>query len=150
MANRPDLLGHWEYLFDYSVGCIGTLKDWLVRALTLALSEIDGGDVGGGKDGSAPVAGVQTVTRAHLEKTALPLDDCHNIAQKARFGEAQLAENPHHVTELQTYVNERGQFESLTIDPSAVLMPPATRGTRRRVGDRNPTRDPIGGSRDAG
>jgi len=36
-AEPPDLAGDWEYLYERSTGCVGVLKDWLVRALAQAL-----------------------------------------------------------------------------------------------------------------
>ena len=34
LSEPPDLMKEWEYLYERSVGCVGVLKDWLVRALT--------------------------------------------------------------------------------------------------------------------
>jgi len=35
----PDLGKHWEYLYVYSCGCVGVLKDWLTKAYRLSLEE---------------------------------------------------------------------------------------------------------------
>lgn len=35
----PDLVRHWEYFFERSIGCVGTLKDWLTRTLSWALEK---------------------------------------------------------------------------------------------------------------
>src|SRR5262249_1007216 len=32
VMEEPDLLRHWEYCYVRSIGCVGILKDWLVRA----------------------------------------------------------------------------------------------------------------------
>ena len=32
-----DLMNHWDYFYERSLGCIGVLKDWLVRALSATL-----------------------------------------------------------------------------------------------------------------
>lgn len=29
---EPDLVGHWDYFYEGSLGCIGILKDWLLQA----------------------------------------------------------------------------------------------------------------------
>jgi hypothetical protein len=34
-----DLVADWEYLFERSLGCIGTLKDWLTHSLSWALEK---------------------------------------------------------------------------------------------------------------
>jgi len=33
-----DLMNHWYYFYERGLGCIGVLKDWLVRALSATLS----------------------------------------------------------------------------------------------------------------
>ena len=53
-VNRAALLQHWPYFYARSLGCVGVLKAWLVRATALAL-----------RDGSG------TLTLAHLERRAL-------------------------------------------------------------------------------
>jgi nucleoside-triphosphatase THEP1 len=53
LAESPDLLAHWEYCYEGTLGCVGTLKGWLTRALRDALEE-----------------GATTVTKKHLERTA--------------------------------------------------------------------------------
>jgi energy-coupling factor transporter ATP-binding protein EcfA2 len=35
----PDLVSHWEYIFERSVGCVGTVKDWLTRSYSWALEK---------------------------------------------------------------------------------------------------------------
>ena len=37
LSKQPDLVAEWEYLYEGSLGCVGILKDWLVRTL-LAVS----------------------------------------------------------------------------------------------------------------
>src|SRR5262249_55303888 len=36
------LMQHWSYFYEHSIGCVGVLKDWLVRAVAAALH--DGSD----------------------------------------------------------------------------------------------------------
>ena len=35
--DASDLVSNWEFLYERSLGCIGILKQWLVRAATVAL-----------------------------------------------------------------------------------------------------------------
>ena len=35
--DRSDLVSDWEFLYERSLGCVGVLKEWLVRAATVAL-----------------------------------------------------------------------------------------------------------------
>ncbi len=53
VAEQPDLLAEWEYLYVRSVGCIGLLKQWMLDALDCAMEQ---------------QAGI--LTRATLERTA--------------------------------------------------------------------------------
>src|SRR5262249_60868309 len=36
------LMQHWSYFYEHSIGCVGVLKDWLLRAVAEALH--DGSD----------------------------------------------------------------------------------------------------------
>src|SRR6266852_4245374 len=51
---RPDLVSDWEFLYERSLGSIGVLKEWLVRAATVAARK-----------------GSHRLTRANLEAQAL-------------------------------------------------------------------------------
>lgn len=33
------LMQHWFYFYERSIGCVGVLKDWLVRAVAAALHD---------------------------------------------------------------------------------------------------------------
>jgi len=37
LQKEPDLEKHYEYLLEGSVGCVGILKNWLTRALRVAV-----------------------------------------------------------------------------------------------------------------
>ena len=52
----PALMQHWFYFYERSIGCIGVLKDWLIRAVAAAI-----------RDGS------DTLTQGRLEEHALSL-----------------------------------------------------------------------------
>lgn len=40
LEEEPDLLSHWEFCYERSLGCVGILKDWLCRAFFYASSSI--------------------------------------------------------------------------------------------------------------
>ena len=67
------LIQRWWYFFEGSIGCIGILKQWLVRALYRALRE-----------GSAEL------TRTHLEKAVLPDAKWERMRADAQSGEAEF------------------------------------------------------------
>ena len=64
------LIQRWWYFFEGSIGCIGILKQWLVRSLYRALRE------------ESP-----ELTRAHLEQSVLPDAKWERMRADARSGE---------------------------------------------------------------
>lgn len=121
LRREPDLLCQWEYCYERSIGCVGVLKDWLTRALAMALEE-----------------DAATLTRTHLRAHALAPSYCLTLAAEARDGELQLTEDPDACVRLRTLL-------ALTASPAA--SPPAVDtkpGISRRAGQRAPRRDPVG------
>jgi len=35
----PELMQRWLYFYEHSIGCVGVLKDWLIRTVAAALHE---------------------------------------------------------------------------------------------------------------
>jgi energy-coupling factor transporter ATP-binding protein EcfA2 len=119
LEDQPDLLPLWEWLYERSVGCIGILKEWLDRALIGALGE-----------------GSKTLTARHLETTALSAGRCEKIALEAQEGERQLSS----ADQAQSRLRELLGLGGTSAGTAAYRTPQL----RRRVGQRNPERDPIG------
>jgi len=120
-----DLVGEWEFLYEGSVGCVGILKDWLMRAAI-----------------AANRSGKGFMTRKHLEHTALSVSQCEKILIEAREGEARLSEGPDSHTRLRNLLGLR---------PVAVEKAQACqevqvgRSARQwRPGQRLPKRDLVG------
>src|SRR6266568_2754956 len=76
VEKEPPLIDHWEFLYARSIGCIGLLKMHLNRALNLALAE-----------------GTETVTLAHLRKTAPAETRVELALRNALESEAELIES---------------------------------------------------------
>ena len=72
-VDHDTLIQRWWYFFEGSIGCIGILKQWLVRSLYRALRE------------ESP-----ELTRAHLEKSVLPDAKWERMRADARSGEAEF------------------------------------------------------------
>jgi AAA domain len=127
LHEQPDLVGNWDYLYERSVGCVGVLKDWLTRALAKAL-----------KDGG------RALSQKNLEKSALSISQCEKMLDEATEGEALLDDSEEDRASLR---REMGLEARLTIPnqnkPSAddLRLPPRR---KRKPGERNPKRDPIG------
>jgi len=74
LAVEPELMKHWEYCYAHSIGCVGILKDWLLRACCEALE-----------------TNARTLTIKLLERHALSVDQCETLATEAVEGEARLS-----------------------------------------------------------
>jgi AAA domain-containing protein len=141
LATEPDLLGSWEYCYERSLGCIGILKDWLTRCLAAILDD----------DRAA-------WSMAHLQRTALTAAQCTKMAAEAREGEAQWADRDGNPARLRTLLGLVAAAESdpgpapgsdgsspVVADPSGRPATMTSRSpSRRRVGERRPTRDRVG------
>ncbi|MCL4394917.1 MAG: ATP-binding protein [Chloroflexi bacterium] len=122
VEDRPDLVSDWEFLYERSLGCVGVLKEWLVRAATVASRE-----------------GGCRLTRADLEDQALSISQCEQMHAETADGELQLRETGESVARL------RGRL-GLSTPATAKADPkvPRTPVRSRRPGQRLPTRDPVG------
>jgi hypothetical protein len=70
----PELMQHWLYFYEHSIGCVGVLKDWLIRTVAAALD--DGSD---------------TLTLKQLHEHTLTLAQCERMALDATEGEQKLS-----------------------------------------------------------
>ncbi|HEU5381165.1 MAG TPA: hypothetical protein VFV38_37550, partial [Ktedonobacteraceae bacterium] len=109
--------------YERTIGCVGMLKDWLTRALAEAIER-----------------GEKTVSLSLLEQHALSVDRCGQMVTEAVAGEAALTEDDHAAYQLRVRLGlEAGPAEQQKQGRRSQSTP------RRnlRVGQRNPTRDPV-------
>ena len=131
LAVEPDLISHWDYLYERSLGCVGILKDWLTSSLSLAL----------GSNSS-------TLPLEYLEQQALSVRQCTNILRETKISEKELEGEGEGTLLLREDLglteevasNERGKVSENV--ESLVGVKPTNR--KRRVGARKPVRDKIG------
>ncbi len=128
VAEQPDLLAAWDYLYLRSVGCIGLLKQWLLDALDWTME-----------------TGADTITRATLERTAPPPSKSKKVLEEALEGEAKLAElDPEaNVQAAEAELRSLLRLAPLPTPPIAASLPPSEGRRGRRPGERNPVRDPV-------
>jgi DNA polymerase III delta prime subunit len=72
-VDQEALLHQWPYFYERCIGCVGVLKDWLVRAVAATLAE-----------------GQSVLTLACLQEYALPEAQCESMAMEAASGEQEL------------------------------------------------------------
>ncbi len=121
---ETDLVATWEFLYERSVGCVGILKEWLMRACVRAIKH-----------------GAVVLSREHLERTALSISQCEKILAESREGETRLNDHdgrPRLRTLLGIEPQARGG-SAAERDKSA----PSGRRKRGRPGQRAPRRDPT-------
>jgi len=115
------LLANWEFLYERSIGCLGILKEWLVRTLSALLRR-----------------GATALTVRDLSAHALTVSQCEKILAEITEGESRLAESD----------GARSHFRlALGLSPiDNGREAPETRRVPRgaRPGQRRPIRDPIG------
>ena len=123
LPEPPDLIRYWEYLYERSIGCVGILKDWLVKGLSVAIRQ------------SAP-----TLTLQHLEKHALSVAQCDRLIEEAGRGESQFREDTDGLSRLRLRL---GLSEPAR--PTEPTAADAADGLRQRhPGERYPKRDAVG------
>lgn len=117
-----DLVQTWDLLYERSLGCVGIVKEWMVRAITLALD-----------DGQA------ILTQTHLKESALSASQCEKILGETREGELRLKEADGSRSRLRVLLglDTKSMNESSRQEQTAVK-------SRRRAGQRNPKRDKVG------
>jgi energy-coupling factor transporter ATP-binding protein EcfA2 len=123
LLQQPDLVNSWEYLYERSIGCVGILKDWLVRALATAVRA------------SAP-----TLTLKYLEKHALSVSQCARLIEEATRGESQLHEDADALGQLRLRLG----FPEPTHGSEKPATAKGDHPKQRYPGHRHPKRDIVG------
>lgn len=135
IPKEDGLLDRLDYFLMKSLGCIGILKEWLERALALALQEVN------------PI-----LSKKVLEKSALSNKRLIKILREIKLGEETLEDvkDQELARELgleatpslsQDFGTARNSDQTKE-DKKATTKPTVK---KRRVGIRNPGRDPVGG-----
>jgi hypothetical protein len=131
LAQEPDFLQDWDYCYERSLGCVGILKDWLLRTLSAVLQT----------DQQA-----ETLTRQHLEQHAWSVKQCLLMLKAAQEGEEKLVESKALLQELRQSLGlelEPLQRSSQSLASPAHPPLPSTRQSQR-PGKRRPKRDIVG------
>jgi tRNA A37 threonylcarbamoyladenosine biosynthesis protein TsaE len=140
------LLPHWRWFAEWSIGCVGILRDWLVDTVAALLAE-----------------GERALTLEALSAHALEAGQRVRLEIEARTGERQVEDGKaHSQQQLEALLAPPGRGQSASAQtsasgsrmPSAPLMPPhesairppSKRSTAKHRIGRAPERDPVGTS----
>jgi hypothetical protein len=130
LSEPPDLVSEWEYLYERSIGCVGVLKEWLLRALTAALR----------KDANV-------LTLRDLESHALNVAQCDKMLAEALEGETRLLESSGERARLRTRLGltvPAARHDDASVQHGVCEAEvPLPRRHRRNPGLRRPMRDAI-------
>ena len=134
--DHDSLMQRWWYFFEGSIGCIGILKQWLVRALYKALREENA-----------------ELTRTHLEQSVLPDAKWTRMRADARSGEAEFQyadeQNSYlsNLASMPTFVPKQPNPASAIPSappPEDVMVNQKSRKPKHHVGEPSPRRDQVG------
>jgi hypothetical protein len=134
------LVDEWPYFYERCIGCIGVLKDWLVRALAASLA-----------------AGQSELLLERIQECALPIAQCESMALEAAAGEQEL----HYAASRQQHLwallgmkmgeDMRGQqVQPIPEERMQPLPDEATVRQKSRVGEQQPVRLEVGEPQDKG
>ena len=135
-----DLLSHWRWFAEWSVGCIGILRDWVVDTVAALLTE-----------------GGTTLTIEALKGYALQPGQRVRLEMEARSGEHKVETgNAHSHQQLQELLRKPTRLPQISSEVGASSASPAAqlstpkpdvqpkKTARGRVAERAPHRDPVG------
>ena len=120
LQEQPDLVPHWEFFYEQSVGCVGILKDLLCRAVAFAVQH-----------------GLPTLTLADVKRHAFSLSQCERIAREIEEHEREFIEPESRHTEFRKLIG-------LHSENSDKMKPQPSAPKHHRVGLRNAVRDRVG------
>lgn len=124
-VNVDELVQYWPYFYERSIGCVGVLKDWLVRSVHAALAE-----------------GERHLSLKRIQECALPLAQCESMALDATAGEEELhytASQRQHLWKL-LGMNDLSSTPSPEKPPASAPLPTQP----LRAGEQHPVRHEVG------
>ncbi len=134
------LVDQWSYFYERCIGCIGVLKDWLVRALAASLA-----------------AGQSELLLERIRECSLPIVQCESMALEAAAGEQELhytASRQQHLWALlgmkmgEDMIQQ--QVQPIPEEHVQPLPDKATTRQKSRVGEQQPVRLEVGEPQDKG
>jgi len=130
LEEMPDLISQWESCYTYTAGCVGLLKEWLMKAL-----------------GEALEAGVKTISPTLLAHHAPSPARCDQMITEIEEGEGYFKRDDEAEDRLRARLglSPRRKNTTSTRESQGEEKPHATAPSARPVGQRHPTHDPLKG-----
>ena len=127
LAKKPDLLSHWEFLYERSLGCVGILKDWLSVTFSAVLDS----------DAQA-----QTITLSDLQRYAPTVRQCLVMLKAISMGEQLLEESDEDLLQLQKALKLTPSYLG-SVEPKQTLSKKERRRTKKPVAKASARRYPL-------
>jgi hypothetical protein len=131
LAETPDLVSRWDYFYERTIGCVGVLKDWLTRALAMALED------------DRP-----SLELTYLERQAFSIKKCTTMLREAMLGETEFEDSDLSRSLLRRDLGLEAEppksAEESTLPLNSELPNTQQKRRQRRVGRRKPVRDKVG------
>lgn len=121
MEDNIDLVENWEFMYLRSIGCVGVLKEWLNRSVSMALDEKGSG-----------------LKMKHLVSSALSTSHAERLLDEILAGEEKINEEI-----SQDKLMSRLNFIKV-IKPNGTVRNLESKNKKTSVGTRNPVRDRAG------
>jgi len=125
VAHHLDLRTRAKFLYERTIGCPGTLKTWIMEALSHAYANKR-----------------EAITMEDLEATAMPIAKLNTMLADARQGEELFREE---LADVNHYTNSLYTKDSKSDELDLRIEPNANKGNKP-AGERQPKRDPVGGA----
>jgi hypothetical protein len=130
-SGQQDLREYGDYLMERSLGCVGILKGWFVRAINAALDQ-----------------GGEALTIDHLRQHEPADAEWRSIATALLEGEEALRESEAEIESLRLRLRQNvpaARADRRKKPPVAASQSPGGNGrSRQHPGERRPRRDPVG------
>jgi energy-coupling factor transporter ATP-binding protein EcfA2 len=130
LEEMPDLVSQWEFCYTYTAGCVGLLKEWLMKAL-----------------GEALETGAKTISPTLLAHHAPSPARCDQMITEIEEGEGYFKHDDEAEDRLRARLglSPRRKNTTSTPDRQGEERQNATAPSARPVGQRLPTHDPLKG-----
>lgn len=134
LPEPPDLAKEWEYLYERSIGCVGILKDWLVRTLSSVLRR-----------------GQNKLERRDLDACALSVSQCEKMLSECIEGETRMTDGEDRRLRLRARLGLTGSTTSEVATRQASVPNQIRRDNRKKrwPGRRRARRDVVGAAKAA-